>query len=61
MRRPSRRCAECWAVIPAARLALLPDTQVCVKCSKEDKQPVEADDLVDADDMRDVADGNGNI
>jgi hypothetical protein len=30
-----RPCARCRAPIPAERLELLPETQVCVKCSQE--------------------------
>lgn len=29
-----RRCARCRAEIPTERLEILPDTRICVQCSK---------------------------
>ena len=29
------RCVRCHAVIPAERMEALPDTQVCVACSRD--------------------------
>ena len=33
----SRRCRSCRSPIAAARLAALPQTQVCVRCSSESR------------------------
>ncbi|HEV3145834.1 MAG TPA: hypothetical protein VGZ47_18235 [Gemmataceae bacterium] len=35
MSRVPRRCVRCDAAIPAERVEILPDTQICVKCSEE--------------------------
>jgi hypothetical protein len=30
-----RTCARCWGEIPVERLEAIPETMVCVQCSKE--------------------------
>jgi hypothetical protein len=35
MAEQSRPCVRCGAAIPAGRLAALPETRLCLKCSEE--------------------------
>jgi len=35
MAEETRSCARCRATIPAGRIAALPETRLCIKCSEE--------------------------
>jgi hypothetical protein len=35
MAEQTRPCARCGAIIPAGRIAALPETRLCIECSKE--------------------------
>lgn len=35
MANETRPCQRCRAMIPAARIAALPETRLCIKCSEE--------------------------
>lgn len=50
----ARTCSECGAKIPRGRIAALPDTQTCVRCSRV--EPITEDTLgvVDAADDMDL-------
>ena len=53
-------CSRCGQPIPVERLEALPDTEVCVKCSKVTPYTEATEGLVDGadpEDMRDIVSG----
>ncbi len=57
----SKKCAECEANIPAARLQALPDTKYCVKCSPKHPEELKAlsvDLLINIEDCLDIVAGD---
>lgn len=52
----SKKCADCEATIPKARLNALPHTEYCVKCSEKHPESLKHIDLdsLDVDDYLDI-------